>query len=94
MSDGDEQNEMTRRGFLRGEFFSWSSSDEDASESDGSNAEGGSESGASENGPETRGPAVDLDAILSRAETIAGVDHSGGRDETPHPSAHEESDDE
>lgn len=84
MSDG-----ISRRAFLRGEFLfpdldDESTDREDASgESADEGAEATGEGGEVDLPPESRGPAVELDAILDRAETIAGV---GKREnETPHP---------
>ena len=71
MSD-ETRESMTRRGFLTGAFLPTA------------RAPATEDSGGEADGPETRGEAVELGAILERAEAIAGG--RTRRRESPHPS--------
>lgn len=86
MSDGSDgaKRGISRRAFLRGDFLGPPEIDhessDDADESSEASPEEGDEPALP---PESRGPAVDVEAIVGRAEQIAGV--ADREDETPHP---------
>ncbi|MFB6264068.1 MAG: hypothetical protein ABEL76_10660 [Bradymonadaceae bacterium] len=83
MSDDDSADRMSRRAFLRGEFlFGGDETDPEADpDADSEATADGTDEG---DAAATRGPAVEVDAIVGRAQAIAGVDGDGS-DPTPHP---------
>ena len=85
MSD-DHADDTSRRGFLTGRPFRNPESDSPKQSSDDDKAsppaarEPAAREDARQNTSETRGPAVDLDAVLQRAEAMNGTEEgSGGR---------------
>lgn len=84
MTDRDDSDgAISRRGFLRGEFLESGRDDQAADEAEADDGDGSVDGGNRQPPAETRGPAVELEAILDRAEEIAGG--SRRSDETPHP---------